>query len=69
MQCILSERTLNRPVGITKYEVMKLINFMKFAFYSIINILTHQKPDSHSALAFSLVRVSRSNGNIIKTDC
>ena len=36
---------------------------MKFAFYSIINILTHKKPDSYLALASSQVRVGQSDGN------
>ena len=46
-----------------KYEVTKLINFKKVSSYSIINILTHQKPDSYSALASSLVWVGRSDDN------
>ena len=61
---------LNRPVGNTiiiqfykvklrsMYEVLKYVwSFMKFAFYSVINILTHKKPDSYTALASSQVWV------------
>ena len=36
--------------------------FTKFASYSVV-ILTHQEPDSYSALASSLVRVGRSDVN------
>ena len=38
------------------------MNFNKIASYSIINILTHQKPD-YSAVAGSLVRVGPAAGN------
>ena len=42
--------------------VMKFLKFMKFASFSVV-ILTHQKPDSYSALASILVRVDQSDGN------
>ena len=43
---------------ITKSFRKHSVVFTKFASYSVI-ILTHQKPDSYSALASSLVRVGR----------
>ena len=38
------------------------VGFMKFASFSVV-ILTHQKPDSYSALASILVWVDQSDGN------
>ena len=39
------------------------MKFMKFASYSVINILTRKKSDSYSALASSQVRVGQSDSN------
>ena len=51
---------------ITKIICKQSVVFTKFASYSVV-ILTHQKPDSYSALASSLVRVGWSDDNNIIT--